>query len=297
MVLSEKDYIEDLLENGLSPSPNPYEIQLLATFYHYMGIELKEKIKKMEEQGEDASALRKEYNKYRTKKNVKDIIKEKCEKYYTVSYTSYFTMLNTNIEKGWARKIPLKEVPNLKISKSTIQWFLSQNLDDSCKKVLFALYVQIKIRDFTPSSAAPSNIQNWSRGKSWSRFKKYAALPDSVGAEKTIETLRKKKYIETNMFSTSFKVIFVDRADTAPSVLDKDGDCDEIVEMSHYDMQHPSEFFQQFLYGSFVCERCGRTVGYKSASKKSQVKQKYCSECAEIMHRELSNKKYIRKKV
>lgn len=191
-------------------------------------------------------------------------------------------MMNTNINKGWERITPFKEIPNLSISKEILDWFLNQGIKDIYKKILFGLYIQAKIQEANPNSTAPIDVQNWNRNNNWRKFKQYADIEDGLSAEKAIKALKEYGYIETNIFSTSFKLLFIQEKafQYPPQVHDR--------KMTYYEMEHPSEFLQQYLNGIFICEHCGRVSGYKSKSKKSQVKQKYCGECAVIMHIELT---------
>lgn len=268
-IYDEVGYIKTILEKGLSDKWER-DVSLLVRYYKIEG---------------------------KKKKEVKEIIQSKCEKYVKgYNKLTMFSKLNKIIEKTWKNSTPLREIREVRIPLRVINWFLDlENLEISedqkkilqlkrkdikiSKKIftfnrikfLFTLYVWTKIQENYLNKPNVHYINNY-----LTKFKSNANLSSNFKFKAERNLLYDMGYIHIN-FALGVEVKFVDNF---PSVFKVTIPDEEEVILQGEDLENCGYWLTKYRNGSAICSNCGKEYALKGKSNSLGRKRKYCYECA-----------------
>lgn len=262
--LNERNRIVELLDGDINKI-NLQEIRLLTKHFKEKGLK-----------------------KCKTKEEIKKMYEEYCPIYN--KYVDY-KKVNKIVEKTWKETVPIKEITEVQISKSAVDWFLSlenKKLTDeeveylisrnkfktkksakvwdfNTAKFMFTLYIWALIQKNYMKNPWMVSIERCSR-----QFKKCANLSNNISYQKIQNCLHDLGYI----YITSRRFISVNFREN----FDEEG---EMIILSGDDLINCGAWLTKQRNGSFVCACCGKELP-KYSNKGSA--RKYCKECSEIVN-------------
>ena len=276
-IYDEVGYVKVVLEKGLSQRWER-DAALLTRFYKFEG---------------------------KKKREVKEILKEKCER-YVPGYNKFITYkrLNKIIDSAWKDKTVLREIRAIVFPKEVLNWFLNlENIEltqervDELKekrpqlsikknvmnfnriKFLFTLFIWTKVQENYLDKPDVHYLNNYIK-----KFREDAFLPASFNMKQERNLLYDLGYIHIN-YGLGVIAKFMENPVFKTEITDKNK-----VVISGEDIKNCGYWLAKQKYGSFVCQNCGKEFclkGYKSV--KTGRKPKYCFECAEILRNDNTN--------
>lgn len=279
-IYDEVGYVKVVLEKGLSQRWER-DAALLTRFYKFEG---------------------------KKKREVKEILKEKCER-YVPGYNKFITYkrLNKIIDSAWKDKTVLREIRAIVFPKEVLNWFLNlENIEltqervDELKekrpqlsikknvmnfnriKFLFTLFIWTKVQENYLDKPDVHYLNNYIK-----KFKEDAFLPASFNMKQERNLLYDLGYIHIN-YGLGVIAKFMENSVFKTEITDKNK-----VVISGEDIKNCGYWLAKQKYGSFVCQNCGKEFIITKNAKRGP-KQKYCTECAEkIKRRETELEKRI----
>lgn len=268
-IYDEVGYIKVVLEKGLSEKWER-DVSLLVRYYKIEG---------------------------KKKKEIKEIVQSKCEKYVKgYNKLTMFSKLNKIIEKTWKNTTPLREIRQIKIPQKIVDWFLSledyeisvEQVEELQKKrkelkitskifnfnrikFLFTLYIWTKIQENYLSKPNIHYINNY-----LTKFKSNANLTNSFKFKAERNLLHDLGFIHIN-FALGVEVKFIDKF---PYVF-KNGEPDEkYIILKGIDLENCGYWLTKYKNGCAICQNCGKEYALKSKKRTTGRARKYCYECA-----------------
>lgn len=239
------------------------------------------------------------------KSEVKKIIKAKAER-YVKSYRKYrdYPRANKMVETAYKNDIPLREIREILIPKSVVQWFLDlekkykitdeqiEGLKKTRKglkinrnpmnfnrvKFLFTLYVWTRVQEYYLEKPNMHYLGNYMK-----RFKHDADLGTGFSVNKEKDLLYDLGFIYVN-FSQGIDCRFIAENEIL-SMQDRDYNEEDCLVLKGEDLYRPGYWLMKQKFGSFVCQRCGKEFAHYNDTKQEK-RRKYCKECAVAVHNE-----------
>lgn len=284
-IYDEIGYVKIILEKGLSQKWER-DAALLARYYKIEG---------------------------KKKKEIKQILEEKCER-YVIGYNKYtmFSKLNKIIDKTWKNNNPLREIREVKISKKIVEWFLNlENIvltDEQINilkqkregisikknimnfnriKFLFTLYIWTKIQENYLEKPNIHYINNYLK-----KFKESADLPVSFKFKQERNLLYDLGYIHIN-YGLGIEVKFIEKF---PEIfkLQNNDDKEDYYILSGEDLNNCGYWLTKIKNGSSVCQLCGKEYALKNKKSIHGRKRLYCYECSNLIKNKKNNEVVIK---
>lgn len=277
-IYDEVGYIKNILVSGISEKWERDAI-LLSRFYKQQGLK---------------------------KSEIKERIKEKCEKSKKFSYNHLvnFKRLNSIIDKAWKKEVPLREIKDIEIAQEVVDWFLGledmMTLSDeqveefkvkrpkiviknnkpinwARTKYLFTLYIWTKVQEHYLDKPYMHYLKKYN-----SRFKEDADLKSSFNMQHERDFLFDLGFIDIN-YALGINATFIEKYDVFKTpVTDKNRVIISTGEIGQGDLYRCGYWLEKQKMGSFICQNCGREFAHYTTSKKEKSR-KYCKECSDLI--------------
>ena len=230
----------------------------------------------------DVRILTKYYRSKGVKKSVAlGNIKNMCAK--ELDMYVFFDDINKTFESVWKSKNPLRCIQSVSISQQALDWFLGlqdekydyeelkkkrptltikeQVMTPKRIKMLFTLYIWSKIQANYLEKPNVHYIHNKKQ------FLNACDLPSSFKFSEERNLLYDLGFVHIN-YGLGIECNFMQQLE----------DGNDIV-LSGEDLYRPGFWLDKQIYGSFVCQNCGKEFAHYNHSKQEQGR-KYCKQCA-----------------
>lgn len=265
----ELEYAELIYSKGFQSTHYPTELRLLATYMRRV-------------LGYRPKLLRQEMYNF-------------CDIHFPgFSKPIHYKMLNKAINQACEKNSTLISISDIDIYKWEFNFINDYPLVDNdgeeveftyeCRKLMFTLLVQMKLNQVVYEQKNKQEyVGKYFQGgrKKYSKLKQMANLQAKIKINEDIIYNLSRAGAVTIMFGGLIQLNFLEEMGISPN---GDSITDEDIAFKIKNFENVGWYFDYYNHQEkmILCERCQRPV------KQGNNRQKYCRECAEIMHRENS---------
>lgn len=202
-----------------------------------------------------------------TPKKRSEKLYEFCEKNIpNYKKAKYYKVINKALSYGSKKGQKLVSIDKVDISKLEVNYINALDLDDNCKKVLFAFLVQMKLNKiiYEYKNEKPYTGKYFKGGKiKYNNIKKMANIPSSVNINDDIIHILDRKKIVKILHNGLIRLDFLN---------DCVSDGDVVIEVKNFENVGWYLDYYNGEKGIILCKYC------KQPFKKTNSNMKYCNE-------------------